>query len=123
MVGELATEVPEPLDQGRRYVFQLRSSVHYSDGSPLRATDVRTSLERMLVLSRGAMGPPVGDVIGANRCVQKGASCDISEGVVANDSAGTVTFDRGTIENGRGTIRLFKPKTCPLPASPKKGSK
>ena len=93
MVGELATEVPEPLDQGRRYVFQLRSSVHYSDGSPLRATDVRTSLERMLVLSRGAMGPPVGDVIGADRCVQKGASCDLSEGVVANDSAGTVTFN------------------------------
>lgn len=36
---------------------------------------------------------------------------------------GTVTFDRGTVEKGRGTIRLFKPKTCPIPASPKKGSK
>ena len=92
MVGELATEVPEPVDGGRRYVFQLRSGVRYSDGSPLRATDVRASLERMLVLSRGAIGAPVGEVIGADRCLQKGAGCDLSDGVVPNDSAGTVTF-------------------------------
>jgi peptide/nickel transport system substrate-binding protein len=93
MVGELATEVPEPGDEGRRYVFQLRSGVRYSDGSPLRATDVRASLERMLVLSRGAIGAPVEGVIGADRCLQKGARCDLSKGVVANDSAGTVTFN------------------------------
>ena len=35
----------------------------------------------------------------------------------------SVTFDRGSLQTGQGTIRLFKPKTCPLPASPKRGSK
>jgi hypothetical protein len=38
-------------------------------------------------------------------------------------SGSSLTFDRGALETGRGTIRLFKPKTCPLPASPKKGPK
>jgi ABC-type transport system substrate-binding protein/DNA-binding SARP family transcriptional activator len=92
MVGELATEVPEPLDGGRRYVFQLRSGVRYSDGSPLRASDVRASLERMLILA-GGIPPPVVGVNGAERCLRNGASCDLSAGVVANDSAGTVTFN------------------------------
>jgi hypothetical protein len=38
-------------------------------------------------------------------------------------SGSSLTFNRGALETGRGTIRLFKPKTCPLRASPKKGSK
>lgn len=38
-------------------------------------------------------------------------------------SGSSLTFDRGALETGRGTIRLFKPKTCPLPAFPKKGAK
>ena len=33
LVGNLATEVPEPSDDGLTYVFQLRSGLRFSDGS------------------------------------------------------------------------------------------
>jgi len=47
--------------------------------------------------------------------------CDRELGKPPKGSA--VTFDRGSLQTGRGTIRLFKPKICPLPALPKKGPK
>jgi peptide/nickel transport system substrate-binding protein len=92
LVGELATGVPEPVDQGRRYVFQLRSGIEYSDGSPLRATDVRASLERTLVVSPKGLAPPFDSIKGVDRCLATGPNCDLSDGVVANDGARTVTF-------------------------------
>jgi peptide/nickel transport system substrate-binding protein len=93
LVGELATGVPRPVDGGRRYVFQLRSGVKYSDGTPLRAADVRASLERTLVLSPEELAPPFETIVGVDRCHEAGPACDLSAGVVANDEAGTVTIN------------------------------
>ncbi|MGH2984958.1 MAG: ABC transporter substrate-binding protein, partial [Solirubrobacterales bacterium] len=93
LVGELATGVPEAVDGGHRYVFQLRSGVRYSDGSPLRATDVRASLERTLVLNAETISGLFEATVGVDRCLAMGPRCDLSDGVVANDSAGTVTFN------------------------------
>ena len=94
LVGDLATDVPSPVDGGRRYVFQLRDDdVRYSDGSPLRAADFRASVERTIVLS-----PDVGtflfdSVIGVKRCLGAGPRCNLSAGIVTNEQAGTVTIN------------------------------
>jgi peptide/nickel transport system substrate-binding protein len=95
LVGELATDVPSPADGSRRYVFQLRPGVRFSDGSSLEPTDVLASLERAVVVSPGVLGAaPLFEAIqGVNRCLRAAPSCSLSEGVVANDEAGTVTFN------------------------------
>jgi peptide/nickel transport system substrate-binding protein len=95
LVGELATDVPSPADGGRRYVFQLRPGISFSDGSSLEPADVRASLERTLVVSPDELGTaPLFEAIqGVDRCLRARPTCDLSEGVVANDEAGTVTFN------------------------------
>jgi peptide/nickel transport system substrate-binding protein len=92
LVGQLATDVPSPVDGGRRYVFQLRSGIRYSDGSPLRATDVRASLERTLAANAESVGDLFGSIQGVSQCVEMPATCDLSDGVVTNDATGTVSF-------------------------------
>ena len=48
-VADLADKVPTPTDGGRTYTFKLRpvDQVTYSNGAPLRAVDVRRSIERL----------------------------------------------------------------------------
>jgi peptide/nickel transport system substrate-binding protein len=94
LVGDLATDVPSPVDGGRRYIFQLRDDVRYSDGSPLRAADIRASLERTIVLLPKEVGALLFDsVVGVNRCLKTGARCNLSAGIVTNEQAGTVTIN------------------------------
>src|SRR4051794_2813472 len=48
VVPALATALPAPTDGGRTYIFPLRPGIRFSDGRPLRAADVRFSLERSI---------------------------------------------------------------------------
>jgi YVTN family beta-propeller protein len=92
LVGGLAREVPAPADDGRRYVFRLRRGIRYSDGTTLRASDVRSSLERTLVVGR-AHQPPLFDAIdGAAACRARRSRCDLSRSILANDRAHTLTL-------------------------------
>ena len=93
LVGDLATDVPSPVDGGRRYIFQLRDDVRYSDGSPLRAADVRASVERTIVLSPEVGALLFDSVVGVNRCLMAGPRCNLSAGIVTNEQAGTVTIN------------------------------
>ena len=93
LVGDLATDVPSPVDGGRRYVFQLRDDVRYSDGSPLRAADVRASVERTIVLSPEVGALLFDSVVGVDRCLGARPRCNLSAGIVTNEQAGTVTIN------------------------------
>jgi peptide/nickel transport system substrate-binding protein len=94
LVGGLAGAVPQPADGGRRYVFRLRAGLRYSDGTPVRASDVGPSIERALVITRGDAGlPPLFDAIrGAVDCRTAHRTCDLADGIIADDRTGTVTF-------------------------------
>jgi YVTN family beta-propeller protein len=87
IVPDLATAVPAPTDGGRTYTFQLRS-IRFSNGRPVRASDVRATFERIYKLSFG-QGFYTG-VVGADACVKDADHCDLSRGVEADDEAGTV---------------------------------
>ncbi len=92
LVGDLAADVPKPTDGGRRYVFRLRRGLRYSDGTPVRAVDVRSSMERAWAV-RGDSGVPFPDAIeGAARCRKAPRSCDLSRGIVVDERAATVTI-------------------------------
>ena len=98
LLPDLARSLPEPTDGGTTYRFQLREGVRYSTGEPVRAEDFRRAIERVFA-NLDADGRPSGGVsyfsgiVGATVCNRTpGASCDLSEGIVADDEAGTVTF-------------------------------
>ena len=91
LVGNLAARVPEPTAQGTTYTFQLRRDVRYSDGTPVRASDFRYSIERLLTLTPDL---DVYDLIeGATECTARPPDrCDLSAGIDVDDSVGTITI-------------------------------
>ena len=88
VVPDLATALPVVQDGGRTYVFQLRNGARYSDDTPVKASDVRASLERQFRAGTGLSYLLA--VRGSDRCSKR--RCDLSRGVVADDETGTVTF-------------------------------
>jgi YVTN family beta-propeller protein len=90
LVPDLVVRLPAPTDEGRTYRFQLRRGIRFSDGTSMRASDFRYSLERLL--SSGNPGSFAG-VVGAARCAgRRGKLCDLSSGIEVNDRAGTITI-------------------------------
>jgi peptide/nickel transport system substrate-binding protein len=92
IVADLADRVPERT--GTVYVFRLRPGIRYNTGQPVRARDVRYSLERLFRAGeRGfASSPESGftDIVGAAACVRRPETCNLADGVQADDDAGTV---------------------------------
>src|SRR4029077_18584200 len=110
----LAVAVPSPTADGRTWRFQLRRGIRYSDGSLVRASDVRHALERALELgSRGAAY--YNDIVGATACHKK-RPCDLSRGITVDDRAGTITFSLRA-PDGDFLHKLRLPFAVPVPAS------
>jgi YVTN family beta-propeller protein len=91
LVGNLADRVPTPTDQGKTYTFQLRPGLRFSDGMPVRASDFRYSIERLLTLDPAVDAYDA--VEGAADCaVRPPERCDLSEGIEVDDAAGRITI-------------------------------
>ena len=90
LVPDLAVSLPTPTDGGRTYTFRLRRNIRYSNGSPLKASDFRSTIERDFKL--GGMCQYYDGIVGAARCEKSPKRCDLSRGIVADDAARTVTF-------------------------------
>ena len=98
IVPDLAVTLPRPQDGGRTYRFILRTGVHYSTGGVVRASDVRSSFERLWKLPPFQKATSPGrtlfdHIVGAARCTRTPRTCDLSRGIVTepgNDSV--VTF-------------------------------
>ena len=72
LVPDLATAIPKPTDDGRTYRFVLRRGLTYSNGTPVRASDVRRGMERTLTQtpSEGTLGGStfLSSLVGAGAC-------------------------------------------------------
>src|SRR5712691_6431241 len=88
IVPDLATAPPTPTDGGKTYVFHLRSGIKFSNGQTLKASDFVRTFERQFTVP----GPTsfYSGIVGASKCKPK--SCDLSAGVVADNSANTLTI-------------------------------
>lgn len=91
LVPNLALRLPTPTDQGRTYGFQLHPNLSFSNGTPVRASDFRSSLERLLTV-HGEFAPLQGIVGAANCSAQPGKPCDLSDGIEVDDDARTITI-------------------------------
>ena len=99
LVPDLAVSLPSVSADRRSYTFQLRSGVRYSDGRVVKASDVRSSIERVYKLKPRAQRAAVDfyrPIVGAQACAERASRCDLSRGIVTDDRAGTVTFRLST---------------------------
>ena len=91
IVPDLATAIPTPTNGGKTYVFHIRKGIKFSNGQVLKPSDFVTTFDRQFTVP----GPTsfYSSIVGANKCSTKG--CDLSKagGVVANDSAYTLTIN------------------------------
>ena len=89
IVPDLATSIPLPTNGGKTYVFHIRRGIQFSNGQTLKPSDFVTTFERQFTVP----GPTsfYSDFVGASKCSTKG--CNLSKGVVANNSAYTLTIN------------------------------
>jgi peptide/nickel transport system substrate-binding protein len=89
IVPDLATSIPLPTNGGKTYVFHIRHGIKFSNGEVLKPSDFVTTFERQFTVP----GPTTfyNDIVGASACSTKG--CNLSKGVIANDSAYTLTIN------------------------------
>ena len=88
IVPDLATSIPTPTDGGKTYTFQLHKGIKFSNGQVMKPSDFVTTFERQFTVP----GPTsfYAGIVGASAC--KPSHCDLSKGVVADDSAYTLTI-------------------------------
>jgi YVTN family beta-propeller protein len=91
VVPNLAASLPVVTAGGRRYAFQLRRGVRYSDGTPVRATDFRRAFERLFRV-RAFPAAWFLPLVGGDVCERRPRRCDLSRGVVTDDATGTIVF-------------------------------
>lgn len=91
LVPNLATSLPRPTDGGRTYTFTLRPGVRYSTGEVARPGDIRRGVQRQFTTGGGNPGYYT-TIVGGTACLKDGRRCDLSAGIVTDDSTSSVTF-------------------------------
>ena len=88
LVPDLATSLPVPTDGGKTYTFHVRRGIKFSNGTIMKPSDFVATMERQFTVP----GPTsfYSGIVGASAC--KPSSCDLSKGIVANDTSYTLTF-------------------------------
>jgi peptide/nickel transport system substrate-binding protein len=112
IVPDLATAIPKPTNGGKTYLFHIRRGIKFSNGQTLKPSDFVTTFERQFTVP----GPTsfYSGIVGADKCSTKG--CDLSKGVVADDSAYTLTINL-TAPNPELMDQLALPFAFAVPAS------
>src|SRR5260370_25041313 len=93
LVPDLATAIPTPTNGGKTYTFNIRRGIKFSNGQVMKPSDFLTTFERQFTVP----GPTTfySGIVGASKCGNstKTLKCDLSAGVVANDTNYTLTIN------------------------------
>jgi peptide/nickel transport system substrate-binding protein len=89
VIPGLARALPKIGDHGHTYTLFLRKGLRYSDGTPVRASDFRDTIERVLAMNSPAT-PFYTDIVGAEHFAQtkKGSI----SGIDTNDRSGRIVI-------------------------------
>jgi peptide/nickel transport system substrate-binding protein len=118
LIPALAEALPTISDDGKTYTLKLRQGLTFSDGSPVKASDFKASVERMIKLNWGGKSFVTGYVKGAAD-FDKNKAKDIS-GITADDATGEIKITLDTPYGAFGNVLAF-PSMGIVPAStPKK---
>ncbi len=112
VVPGLAKALPKISDGGKTYTLFLRQGLKYSDGTPVRASDFTSSVERMFRLNSGGSSFYT-DIVGAERFLETKQGG--IPGIETDDKSGEIVIHlvepRGTFSNELGLLFV-----APLPA-------
>jgi peptide/nickel transport system substrate-binding protein len=112
IIPGLAQSLPTVSADGKTYTFKLRPGLKYSDGTPIKASDVIVALERDIKIPWQAASF-VSAYIQGGTAYANGKAKTIS-GVTANDSSGTLTVH--TVAKFAPIVDIFAlPGTAPVP--------
>ncbi len=113
LIPGLATSLPEISEDGKTYRLTLRKGLKYSDGRPVKASDVEHSIKRVLNLESG--GSAFYEIIeGATEFLENGdPKADIS-GIETDDETGEITI-RLIEPDGTFSNVLAMPFSAPVP--------
>ena len=115
VVADLAEELPEAQDGGKKYVFKLRKGIKFANGSELTVTDVVASFQRIFKVGGPTAGTLYNGIVGADKCLATPATCTLEGGVVADEAAGTVTINL-VAPDGEFLQKIAIPHAAILPA-------
>jgi peptide/nickel transport system substrate-binding protein len=112
VVPGLAEDLPAISEDGKTYQLKLRKGLKYSDGTPVKASDFKASVERMFELNSGG-STFFTDIVGAEQFAEtkKGGI----PGIETNDRTGEIAIEL-TRPSGTFVIELAMLYTAPLPA-------
>jgi len=121
VVPGLAESLPKISNGGKTYELTLRHGLKYSDGTPVKASDFRSTVERLLALESGG-SPFYTDIVGAEKFLE--AKQGGIPGIKTDDKTGEITIDlnspRGTFDNELAMpfVALVPPDTPPKDQTP-----
>lgn len=113
LVPDLATSIPTPTDGGRTYTFELREDIRYSNGEVVAPTDFTRAFERDFRLGTGFLFT---GLLGGEVCENEPETCDLSQGIVADDATNTITFHL-VAPDPEFVYKLTLPFAYPIPPS------
>jgi peptide/nickel transport system substrate-binding protein len=114
VVADLATRLPRTPDGGRTWTLTLRRGVRYSNGAPVRPSDVRFTFERLFKVHGPTAESIYGAIDGSAQCLQNPATCTLEHGVAL--SGRTITFHLTTPDT-QWLQKLALPPAALLPPS------
>lgn len=112
VIPGLAEAMPKITDGGKTYTLRLRPGLRYSDGSKIRASDFKFTIERLFKVNSGG-APFYTDIVGA-RDFSHGRRAHI-RGIVADDRTGKIVIHLET-PSGTFTNELALLFAAPVPA-------
>ena len=111
LIPGLAQSLPKIDQGGRRYTLRLRPGLKYSDGTPVRASDFRFAVERLIRLNSAGASFYAG-IVGAERFMRtKQGEID---GIETDDGSGRIVIHL-TRPSGTFSYILALPFGAPLP--------
>ncbi|HEY5976630.1 MAG TPA: ABC transporter substrate-binding protein, partial [Solirubrobacterales bacterium] len=86
----LAEDLPEVSADEKTYKLKLRKGLKYSDGTPVKASDFRSTVERLFEVESGG-SPFYADIVGAEDFLE--GKADSISGITTDDASGEITIE------------------------------
>ncbi len=114
IIPGLAQAMPVANKAGTDYKFTLRKGLKYSDGTAIKASDFKASIERDFKLNSPGIGF-YANIAGSDACEKNPPKCTDISGIIANDAAGTIEIKLKQAESDFLYV-LSLPFSVPVPA-------
>ncbi len=111
VIPGLAKALPKVTNGGKTYTMTLRKGLKFSDGTPVKASDFQTTVQRLFKVDSGG-APFFSTIVGATD-FQSGKASTIS-GIKTNDKTGEIQINL-TEPNGSLNFELAIPFTAMVP--------